>query len=201
MRDKAKRHLSDEILGRYLDGDLGRTKRLAARRHLGACPACRARIAEWERLFSRLSGLTRFAPAKGFADRVLARLPAVPAVAPARAAAAPWVHALPNWARRLWPAAAGAAAAWAAAAGGLAVWAAGRAAVPPREWVSWAAGELQEALWTFLVRAAAVLNLPALDVNLGGLFAFVAFLTLLAVWGAQVLYRYATSTTRVRIYA
>ncbi len=169
-------------------------------RHLGTCPTCRARLAEWEGLFLRLSGVGQLAPAEGFPQRVLARLPrAMPA--PVRERWIPWVHVFPSWARRWWPAAAAASGVWVAAMAGFALWGARKVGAAPGEILGWAAAQLQEAFWAFVVRAAAALNLPGLEVNGAALLAFVGSLTLLAAWGAHVLYRYATSTSKVRIYA
>lgn len=190
-------HLSDEMLERHADRDLRGAEAVAVERHLHTCAACRSRLAEWESLFLQMAALPQFAPSPAFADRVMARI-AAQAPAQAGAARAPVVLA---WARRLWPAAAAAAALWTVAVGGALAWIFRQAELGPVELVRWAVGRLQEGFWTLLVRAAGAVNLPAVEVNLTGLLAFLAFLTLLAFWGARVLVRYATPATKARSYA
>ena len=81
---------SDELLRRYLDGEL--TLRDAARlnEHLSACARCRSRLAALERIVARLADLEQLAPAPDFAARVAARLAAQPRQRRAR----PWYPAL-----------------------------------------------------------------------------------------------------------
>ena len=59
-------------------------------------PEAATALASWRSLYEQLDGLSGFAPARGFADRVMFRLDAAPAPA------APWA-VLAGGIRRLWP--------------------------------------------------------------------------------------------------
>lgn len=192
-----ERHLSELALERYADRELGLEEARAAQRHLEGCPDCRTRLAEWEGLFLRIASVPALSPAPAFTDRVMARVAAARAAAPAAA----WAPLAVGWARRLWPAAAVGAAIWTASVGGLAAWLTTRVEVGPGELLSWAVARVQDGFWTLLVRVAGAANWPALEVNWAALLVFVAFLTLTALWGARVLVRYATPATKVRTYA
>lgn len=195
---KNRPHLNDETLERYADRDLRGAKAAAAERHLESCEACRTRLAEWESLFLQMATLPRFAPAPGFADRVMVRV--VAAAQPAKARAA-WQPVVATWGRRLWPAAAAAATVWTFTVGGALAWVSRRADVGPGELLGWGIVQARDAFWTTLVRVAGAIQLPAVEVDVAGLLAFAAFLSLLALWGARILLRYAVSTTKVRLYA
>ena len=78
-------HVRTESLVEYLDGAMAPAAHAVVERHLAACSGCKDREAEWSIVFRQLSAVERLAPAEGFRERVLARLPAVlPAVAPER---------------------------------------------------------------------------------------------------------------------
>lgn len=199
MRDKTHKHLSEKTLERLADRDLRAAEVKAAERHLATCARCRGRLEAWERLFARLAALPQWHPSPGFAQRVMVRIAAAPAraVAPARAA---WTPAL-TWARRLWPAAAAVALFWTASVGGAMAWFTRSSEMGLAEMLAWGVARVQDAFWSGLVRVAGAVNLSGVDLNMGGLLLFVAFLTLFAFWGARVLMRYTTPMRKVRIYA
>jgi anti-sigma factor RsiW len=93
-------HLPAEGLQDYLDGALSGRRSAGAAGHLAACDVCRKELKGWERLFGSMAALGRFAPAAGFAERVMARV-RVPAPAPAL-----WAEAgrrVVGWARGFLP--------------------------------------------------------------------------------------------------
>ncbi len=93
-------HIPGYRLQDYLEGALSRRSAVGARAHLAACEPCQEEAKGWERLFGTLAALGRFAPAAGFAERVLARV-RIPAPVPA-----PWAAASGRamaWARGFLP--------------------------------------------------------------------------------------------------
>ena len=80
-------HIPVEDLQDYLEGTLSSRRTARANAHLSACEPCRIESQGWERLFGALTSLGRFAPAPGFAQRVMARV-RIPSPVPA-----PWVRA------------------------------------------------------------------------------------------------------------
>jgi anti-sigma factor RsiW len=93
-------HLPAEGLQDYLDGALSGRRSARAAGHLAACDTCRGELKGWERLFGSIAAIGRFAPAAGFAERVMARV-RVPAPVPAL-----WAEAgrrMVGWARGLLP--------------------------------------------------------------------------------------------------
>ncbi|MBI4514089.1 MAG: zf-HC2 domain-containing protein [Gemmatimonadetes bacterium] len=202
MRNDRDQHLSDELLERYADADLAGAARASADRHLAACPACRARLSEWQSLFLQLSALPQLPPAQGFAERVLSRL----VVGAAGAAAAPGKAArravrVPGWARRLVPAAAGAGALWTGGVAAALFWLYRRAGATPGGILTWAAGELRDAFWGGIVRVAEVITLSGVGTYAVPLLLLWAIFGAFATWGAWTLYRLAGPTARVRSYA
>ena len=97
-------HPGSERLQDFLDGALPalQVARLAA--HLDECEPCASEAEAWRGVYARLGSAQAFAPAAGFADRVMAavRLPA-PVPAEARTNRAPVVAGLrlPDWRRGL----------------------------------------------------------------------------------------------------
>ena len=72
-------HVAGERLQDLLDGSLP-TRRLArVHAHLDDCAACAGELEAWRSVYARLAGLEGFAPAPGFAERVMVRLRATPA--------------------------------------------------------------------------------------------------------------------------
>lgn len=64
-------HPSPENLEAFAEGALRPADRATIESHLLGCPRCDGVVEEWRSLFHALSLLPRFAPAVGFADRVL----------------------------------------------------------------------------------------------------------------------------------
>jgi anti-sigma factor RsiW len=76
-------HLPSGRLQDYVDGVLPAPQVAEALVHLTACELCQKEAEGWGGLFGALAGLERFAPAPGFAQRVMARVNArVPLPAP-----------------------------------------------------------------------------------------------------------------------
>jgi predicted anti-sigma-YlaC factor YlaD len=67
-------HPTDERLEAFCDGTLERSGKTVIEAHLVQCGRCRGEVEEWRSLFSVLAGLPVFAPAVGFADRVMAHV-------------------------------------------------------------------------------------------------------------------------------
>ena len=67
-------HPADERLEAYSEGMLPKGERAVVESHLVACPRCQSEVEEWRSLFIALSGLPHFAPAPGFALRVMAHV-------------------------------------------------------------------------------------------------------------------------------
>lgn len=74
-------HLVAGALQDYADGTLAGRRASRTRDHLAACEPCTNELQGWQRLLETLSALGRFAPAAGFAERVMARV-RVPAPVP-----------------------------------------------------------------------------------------------------------------------
>jgi len=95
-----KKHLPVEDLQDYVEGVLPTRRAAKAQAHLAACQPCQTEVKGWERLFGSLAALDRFAPANGFAQRVMAQV-RIPVPMPA-----PWVQAGSRvlvWARGFLP--------------------------------------------------------------------------------------------------
>lgn len=69
----ADAHLSGRRLQEFADGALSRKRAALAKTHLAACGGCESRLAGWRGLIATLEALPSFAPAAGFAERVMAR--------------------------------------------------------------------------------------------------------------------------------
>ena len=69
----ADAHLSRRGLQELADGALPRRRATLAKAHLATCGDCESRLAGWRRLIATLEALPSFAPAAGFAERVMAR--------------------------------------------------------------------------------------------------------------------------------
>jgi anti-sigma factor RsiW len=69
---------SDELIRRYLDGELARDDSMRLREHLAGCGRCRHQLAALERLDARLRDLDRLASTRDFAALVRARATALP---------------------------------------------------------------------------------------------------------------------------
>jgi anti-sigma factor RsiW len=80
-------HLPGDTLQDQVEGLLSGRRAARARAHLAACDPCQEELKSWERVFRSLADLGRFAPAPGFAGRVMARV-RIPAPLPA-----PWLSA------------------------------------------------------------------------------------------------------------
>lgn len=65
-------HPSAEALEAFVEGALGARDRALVRNHLMGCARCDSDAEEWRSLFVVLRTLPRFAPAPGFAERVMA---------------------------------------------------------------------------------------------------------------------------------
>jgi anti-sigma factor RsiW len=96
-------HPSPERLHDLVEGSLDGAELRAVDSHLTGCPECREEVAELRSLFGALSGLTRFEPSVGFADRVMA---GVRVRRPAFAGASAWVERVTPQTTRGWAAAA-----------------------------------------------------------------------------------------------
>jgi anti-sigma factor RsiW len=70
------KHLSDEEIQDYLDGNLSEETALRAKGHLQVCQRCREALKQYESLYVGLQGEKGFELSKGFAQAVLRRLPA-----------------------------------------------------------------------------------------------------------------------------
>lgn len=68
----------DDLIRRYLDGELPQVAMPMLREHLAACARCRAHLRALEQLDARLRGLDRFAPPLGFAAQVRDGVAALP---------------------------------------------------------------------------------------------------------------------------
>lgn len=73
MRDAA-RHPTSESLESYAEGTIPAADRAVVASHLLSCAVCEAEVDDWRALMQALSHLPRFAPAFGFANRVMAHV-------------------------------------------------------------------------------------------------------------------------------
>ena len=71
----AMKHLTDEQLNEYLDGQLSPAGMTEATRHLATCDACQAHLAALQTLFTTLSALPDLPLASDLSGAVLANLP------------------------------------------------------------------------------------------------------------------------------
>ncbi|MGD8277385.1 MAG: zf-HC2 domain-containing protein [Gemmatimonadota bacterium] len=67
-------HLTGDRLDAYCDGSLEKDERGAVDAHVAHCSQCRAEVEDWRAVYAALAALPRFAPRKGFVDRVMARV-------------------------------------------------------------------------------------------------------------------------------
>jgi anti-sigma factor RsiW len=72
----AVRHLTDEQIQRYLDGDMSRDSDAAY--HLQHCPACQRQLQSYRKVYEGLQQDVGFELAPGFAESVMTRLAAAP---------------------------------------------------------------------------------------------------------------------------
>ena len=192
-------HPNDQNLEAFCEGTLPAAERVGLESHLVGCPRCQAEVEDWRSLFIALRALPHFAPAPGFAGRVMAhvRIPR------------PWHTRAGALVTRLMPRTTPG---WAFAvsmlaipmlmAGSLALWllsrdyltAAGLWAFALDSFVAtagrWSAGAialvLQTDIMAWLVRSVATFLEAAGLRGLGTVAAGAALLTLVSIW---VLYR------------
>ena len=69
----ADAHLAGGRLQELADGALSGQRAALAKAHVATCGDCESRLAGWRRLITTLEALPSFAPAAGFAERVMAR--------------------------------------------------------------------------------------------------------------------------------
>jgi hypothetical protein len=86
-------HPTAERLQAFAEKTLEAGERVVVESHLLGCSQCQSDVEEWRALFVALSGLPRFAPSSGFANRVIAGL-ALPD---------PWYARLGSYLQRLVP--------------------------------------------------------------------------------------------------
>lgn len=65
-------HPAAETLEAYAENALEGGDRAVFESHLRTCARCQSELEEWRSLFAALDALPRFAPSRGFADRVMA---------------------------------------------------------------------------------------------------------------------------------
>ncbi|MCK4403570.1 MAG: hypothetical protein KAW02_00645 [candidate division Zixibacteria bacterium] len=70
------KHLTDEEIQDYLDGNLSQQKTLLAERHLETCPLCQETLKQYQSLYVGLKNDKGFDLSKSFAKSVIKRLPA-----------------------------------------------------------------------------------------------------------------------------
>ena len=99
-------------LADYLEGDLTPAQRVAAERHLAACPACTALVADLHALRGEARTLPALAPSRDLWAGIAERIETPVVALPARRA-----EAQPSWLRRPWLAAAAVALLMAGSAG------------------------------------------------------------------------------------
>jgi predicted anti-sigma-YlaC factor YlaD len=78
------RHLNEEEIQEYLDGNLSRRKALLVERHLKTCLFCQERLNQYKSLYVALADDEDFELSRDFAKSVTSKLPAI-TNAPARA--------------------------------------------------------------------------------------------------------------------
>ena len=69
------KHLTDEEIQDFLDGNLSREIALATERHLETCPLCREAVKHYQSIYSGLGREEGFKLSKGFAKSVVKILP------------------------------------------------------------------------------------------------------------------------------
>jgi hypothetical protein len=69
------RHLTDEEIQEYLDGNLSRRNSFLVKRHLDACPICQESVKRYQSLYAGLARDEGFDLLHDFAKSVVARLP------------------------------------------------------------------------------------------------------------------------------
>src|SRR5688572_15877922 len=74
---------SDQLIRRYLDGELTPAAAEDLRDHLASCPRCRNQLAAIQQLDARLRSLDQLTPPPDFAARVRAQVAALPPQRPA----------------------------------------------------------------------------------------------------------------------
>jgi hypothetical protein len=74
MYSDPNRHLTDDLLHEYLDGELNTEVGALVQQHLDGCPACSARLQAWHGLFSEIERLPDLEQGVDFEPIVLARL-------------------------------------------------------------------------------------------------------------------------------
>ena len=176
-------HPDGERLQEWLDGRLAARSAARVEAHLAGCAACAGEAAAWSGTFAALHRVERFAPAEGFAERVMAQV-RVPAPAPARVPewrrALTWARGFVPQTRRAWAAVSGVALTPAVTLG-LVLWTVlSHPALTPGALASftwWKASELSAAAWSALASRA---------LESDGLFQVHAFIGSLAVSPAAV---------------
>lgn len=176
-------HPDGERLQDWLDGRLAARSAARVEAHLAGCAACAGEAAAWRDTFAALHKVERFAPAEGFAGRVMAQVHG-PAPAPARVPewrrALAWARGFVPQTRRAWAAVSGVALTPAVTLG-LVLWAVlSHPTLTPGALASftwWKASELSAAAWSALAARA---------LESEGLFQVYAFIGSLAVSPAAV---------------
>jgi hypothetical protein len=69
------RHLTDEEIQEYLDGNLPPEDVLSSKTHLEICPLCRESLRQYQSLYVDLAGDEEFELSRDFAKSVVSRLP------------------------------------------------------------------------------------------------------------------------------
>lgn len=69
------KHLTDEEIQNYLDGNLSRDIALLTERHLETCPLCRETVKQYQGVYAGLDEEKGFELSKGFAKSVVKMLP------------------------------------------------------------------------------------------------------------------------------
>lgn len=86
-------HPGRERLQAFVEASLDEAAARAVDAHLTVCPRCSGDVEELQSLFEVLSSLTRFAPATGFADRIMARV----------RVRQPWLVRVADWVEQFTP--------------------------------------------------------------------------------------------------
>ncbi|MGB7062743.1 MAG: hypothetical protein WBF13_10400 [Candidatus Zixiibacteriota bacterium] len=69
------KHLTDEEIQNYLDGNLSREIAILTKRHLESCPLCREAVKQYQGVYAGLDKEEGFELSKGFAKSVVKMLP------------------------------------------------------------------------------------------------------------------------------
>jgi hypothetical protein len=67
-------HPTAEKLQGFVEGLLDGADRVVLASHLADCPTCQTEVEEWRALFAMIATLPQHAPARGFANRVMAQV-------------------------------------------------------------------------------------------------------------------------------